>query len=175
MAADVMRAALAELGRLHLLVFDFDGVMTANTVYVMADGEEMVRCHRGDGLGIEKLRKRGVPMMILSTEEHPVVRARAAKLRLECQHGIADKALALQGLLASRGLDARYVIYVGNDENDAGCLSSVGLPVVVADAHASVVPTAKIRLLARGGEGAVRELADAVGAAIDDGVLAVGK
>ena len=73
---------------------------------------------------------------------------------------------------------------IGNAESAAELAAATGVeisyvPYVAADKPevqvTSVVPTAKIRLLARGGEGAVRELADAVGAAIDDGVLAVGK
>ncbi|MDR2821322.1 MAG: hypothetical protein LBB60_12435 [Desulfovibrio sp.] len=59
-----------------LIVFDFDGVMTDNAVYVDQDGREMVRCHRGDGLGIDMLKKAGIPMCILSTETNPVVAAR---------------------------------------------------------------------------------------------------
>ena len=173
MDAKLIEALLA-LGHLDLVVFDFDGVMTDNTVFVLASGEEMVRCHRGDGLGIGKLAKRGVPMLILSTEVNPVVRARAGKLKLECHHGIGDKELALRELLAARGIDPRHVIFVGNDENDAGCLTTVGLPIVVADAHASVAGLARVRLAAKGGKGAVRELADAIVSLVDAGRLRVG-
>ena len=65
-----------------LVVFDFDGVMTDNRVLVFSDGTEAVMCHRGDGLGIDRLREAEVPMLILSTETNPVVAARARKLKL---------------------------------------------------------------------------------------------
>ena len=39
------------------VVFDFDGVMTDNAVYLNENGQESVRCDRGDGMGIET----GVP------------------------------------------------------------------------------------------------------------------
>ena len=37
---------------ISLLVYDFDGVLTDNTVYVDQNGQETVRVHRGDGLAI---------------------------------------------------------------------------------------------------------------------------
>ncbi|AWK90245.1 acylneuraminate cytidylyltransferase (plasmid) [Azospirillum thermophilum] len=143
-----------------LIVFDFDGVMTDNRVTVGEDGSEMVRCSRGDGLGIDRLRKAGVPMLVLSTERNPVVAARCRKLRMECHQGVDDKGTYLAALLAGRKIDPADVAYVGNDVNDLDCLRLVGLPVVVADAHPDVLPYARLVLPRPGGDGAVRALAD---------------
>ena len=60
-----------------LVVFDFDGVFTDNTVYVSQDGTESVRCWRSDGLGLAKLKLVGVPSAIVSTETNPLVTARS--------------------------------------------------------------------------------------------------
>ena len=38
--------------RTRFVAFDFDGVLTDNTVYVTEDGRESVRCYRGDGIGL---------------------------------------------------------------------------------------------------------------------------
>jgi YrbI family 3-deoxy-D-manno-octulosonate 8-phosphate phosphatase len=150
----------AAVGRVRLVVFDFDGVFTDNTVYVFEDGREAVRCWRSDGLGLAKLARLGVEAMILSTETNPVVAARADKLGLPCIHGVADKATALEGLLADKGVAAEEAAYVGNDINDAGCLRRVGLPITVADAHPDVAGLAAYRTAAAGGRGAVREVCD---------------
>ncbi len=144
------------------IVFDFDGVMTDNKVYVAQDGTESVRCDRGDGMGIERLRKLGIPMMILSKEENPVVLARATKLKMEIRHGIDHKLPVLQEWVASRGVSLNRCAYVGNDLNDLECLEAVGLSVAVADAVESVKAIAGIVLASKGGEGAVRELSDTV-------------
>lgn len=40
-----------------------------------ADGREFVSVHRGDGLGIAALRRSGLAMLVLSTEQNPVVAA----------------------------------------------------------------------------------------------------
>ena len=91
-----------QVSRTRLLVFDFDGVMTDNSVLVFQDGSEAVICSRGDGMGITLLRKAGFPMLVLSTEENPVVMARCRKLHLECMHGIEDKLPELQRIAAER-------------------------------------------------------------------------
>ena len=52
--------------------------------------------------------------------------------------------------------------YVGNDINDAECLTVVGLPVVPSDAWAEVMPLAGMVLTRAGGQGCVREFCDAV-------------
>ena len=147
---------------LELVVFDFDGVMTDNSVVVSGSGEEHVRCDRADGWGIARLRDAGVPMLVLSTEEHPVVAARCRKLGLEAHQGLDDKGAHLQQVLGERDIAPEAVVYVGNDVNDLACLRMVGLPVVVADAHPSVVPAAKLVLSRPGGRGAVRELCEAL-------------
>ena len=148
--------------RIDLVVFDFDGVMTDNRVHVDQRGKESVSCSRADGLGIASLLKSGVRSMVLSTEENPVVAARCRKLRLQCHQGLKDKADYLGKLLRKEDIDARRVVFVGNDSNDLGCLRMVGFPVVTADAHASVRSSAAWVLSRPGGRGAVREVCDAV-------------
>ena len=50
----------AKKRRVRLVVFDFDGVFTDNTVLVASDGTESVRCWRSDGLGLRMLRELGL-------------------------------------------------------------------------------------------------------------------
>ncbi|TSC98578.1 MAG: N-acylneuraminate cytidylyltransferase [Candidatus Peregrinibacteria bacterium Greene1014_49] len=145
---------------IDLIVFDFDGVMTDNTVLTRANGHESVRCNRGDGLGIASLRRAGIPMIVLSTEEHPVVAARCKKLKLPCFQGLQDKAAFLKKYTKKEKIDLKRTAYLGNDVNDLSCLEIVGLPVVTADAHPDVMHAAHVVLSTSGGKGAVREFAD---------------
>ncbi|MDX2379940.1 MAG: HAD hydrolase family protein [Acidimicrobiia bacterium] len=148
------------LDDIDLLVTDFDGVLTDDRVLVSDDGHEAVRCSRSDGLGCDLLRGAGLEMMILSTERNPVVSVRGAKLRVDVIQGSGDKEAALREVVAARGLDLDRVMYIGNDDNDAGALSIVGWPIVPADAHPDVVGLARHTTSAKGGEGVLRELAD---------------
>ncbi len=144
------------------VVTDFDGVHTDDRAHIDASGDERVSVNRGDGLGVRLLREAGVPVLILSTEEHPVVAARAAKLRVEVQHGVGDKATALREWAGEKGIPLERIAYVGNDINDLGCLTIVGWPIAVPGSHESVLSIARVVLGRRGGHGAVRELAERV-------------
>lgn len=144
------------------LVTDFDGVHTDDRVHLTADGTEYVTASRSDGLGVERLRRAGIPVLILSKETNGVVAARARKLGVESLQAVDEKAPALRAWAAERGIPLERVAYLGNDINDLSCLELVGWPVAVADAHPSVIRAARIVLGARGGHGAVRELADRI-------------
>jgi 3-deoxy-D-manno-octulosonate 8-phosphate phosphatase (KDO 8-P phosphatase) len=153
---------LPTIEQLDLLVFDFDGVMTDNRVYVFEDGREAVCCNRGDGLGCDMLRDAGMEMLILSTEANPVVKARANKLKIPVLQGVGDKRANLQNLLDQRGIETGRVMFVGNDLNDLDAMGIVGWPVAPADAHPQVLAIARHTTLARGGDGVVREIAERI-------------
>lgn len=150
------------------IVTDFDGVHTDDRASVTADGTEHVRVHRGDGLGVARVRRAGVPFLVLSTERDGVVATRARKLGVDVVHGSDDKAGDLLAWLAAHDLDPARVVYVGNDVNDLAPMSLIGWPVAVADAHPEVRAAARHVLTRAGGEGAVREVCDLVLAARDE-------
>lgn len=151
---------IARLRAIKLIVFDFDGVMTDNTVMVSEIGEESVVCSRADGLGVSLLRKLGLDLLILSTEVNKVVAARAVKLEVRCYQGHANKGQRLVQEMARLGLQEADVAYVGNDVNDLECLQTAGVSICVQDAHSSVKGLADLVTTASGGRGAVREIAD---------------
>ncbi|WP_371669532.1 acylneuraminate cytidylyltransferase [Streptomyces sp. NBC_00289] len=141
------------------VVLDFDGTQTDDRVLIDADGKEFVSVHRGDGLGIAALRDSGLDMLILSTEQNPVVAARARKLRIPVLHGIDRKDLALKQWCGEQGIAPERVLYVGNDVNDLPCFALVGWPVAVASAHDVVRGAARAVTTVPGGDGAIREIA----------------
>ncbi|MFD4558777.1 cytidylyltransferase domain-containing protein [Streptomyces sp. NPDC058469] len=141
------------------VVLDFDGTQTDDRVLIDSDGREIVSVHRGDGLGIAALRRTGLKMLILSSEQNPVVAARARKLQLPVLHGIDRKDLALKQWCEEQGIAPERVLYVGNDVNDLPCFALVGWPVAVASAHDVVRGAARAVTTVAGGDGAVREIA----------------
>lgn len=149
-----------DLAAVRFVVFDFDGVFTDNHVYVAQDGTEVVRCWRGDGLGLRALARLGIGTAIVSTETNPVVTARSRKLGIECVQGCEDKLAAIDELGNRHGVSRSEMAFVGNDINDRSCLEVVRLPIVVRDAHDDVLPLARYRTAALGGRGAVREVCD---------------
>ncbi|MYR17501.1 N-acylneuraminate cytidylyltransferase [Streptomyces sp. SID6137] len=141
------------------VVLDFDGTQTDDRVLIDSEGRELVSVHRGDGLGIAALRRSGLRMLILSTEQNPVVAARARKLKLPVLHGIDRKDLALKQWCEEQGIAPERVLYVGNDVNDLPCFTLVGWPVAVASAHDVVRGAARAVTSLPGGDGAIREIA----------------
>jgi YrbI family 3-deoxy-D-manno-octulosonate 8-phosphate phosphatase len=146
-------------GEVEAVVLDFDGTQTDDRAWLSADGVERVAVHRGDGMGVSAMRRAGLPVLILSTEVNPVVAARAAKLGVECRHGIDRKGEELTSWIAERGLQPNRVLYLGNDVNDLPCFAQVGWPVAVASARPSVRAAARTVTTVPGGHGAVREIA----------------
>ena len=154
--------AIEKLKGVELLVLDFDGVLTDNHVLVSQDGKESIVCHRGDGLGIERLRQEGIPVVVISKEANPVVSARCHKLGIPCFQNAADKLSVLKQAAKAHNVDLDKVAYVGNDVNDIACIEAVGVGVAVADAHPMVIAVADIVTQAAGGSGAVREICDLI-------------
>ncbi|PFG32004.1 acylneuraminate cytidylyltransferase [Paramicrobacterium agarici] len=168
-SAPAERAALTASGSamsdridVDAVVTDFDGVHTDDTAIIGADGEELVRVSRRDGAGIARLRAAGIRVLILSAEKHPVVAARARKLEVDVRQGIDDKGAALSAWARANGIRLDRIAYLGNDLGDVSASTIVGWPMAVADAAPEVRAAARRVLTRRGGDGAVRELADAV-------------
>ena len=86
------------LDNIDALVFDFDGVLTNNLVYLNQEGVESVACSRADGLAFDVLRKLNKPAFILSTEKSFVVTMRAKKLKIPAIQGVTDKVSAIKEL-----------------------------------------------------------------------------
>ncbi len=155
----LVHGALPRRDDIDAVVLDFDGTQTDDRVLIDSEGRELVAVHRGDGLGIAALRRAGLPLLILSTEQNPVVAARARKLRIPVLHGIDRKDLALKQWCEEQGVAPERVLYAGNDVNDLPCFGLVGWPVAVAGAHDIVRAAARAVTSAPGGAGAIREIA----------------
>ena len=106
------------LPKFDLLVYDFDGVLTDNTVYVDQNGIETVRVNRADGLAISMLKNEGRTQLILSTETNPVVSKRAEKLGIPVIQGSESKLICLKNYCNAHNINLKNVLYIGNDIND---------------------------------------------------------
>ena len=150
------------VSKLDAIIFDFDGVLTDNTVYVFEDGREAVRCSRADGLGFDMLREKKVPVYILSTEKNEVVKQRGKKLNVPVIQNIKNKAEALKILARDHGYALDKLMFVGNDLNDLSAMKIVPYPVAVADAHSQIKNISWEILGTKGVAGIVRELLDVI-------------
>ena len=124
--------------KIKLIVYDFDGVMTDNKVYIDQNGNEMVQVSRADGLGVSEIIKLGIQQIIMSTEVNPVVTQRAIKLKIPCLQGLDNKKDALLDYSKKNDIDLKNVAYVGNDTNDMGAMEIAGFSFCPNDSHESI-------------------------------------
>lgn len=144
------------------LIFDFDGVLTDDRVYVDQDGREMVCCNRRDGIGFDILRRMDLRLFILSTETNPVVARRAEKLKVPVVQGSRDKAASLRQLASEHGFSLSETLFVGNDINDLPAMLVCGYSACPADAHLIVKKHATYVLETAGGDGVTREILEKI-------------
>ena len=150
------------IDKIDAFVFDFDGVMTNNLVYVDQDGKESVCCSRADGLAFNVLRKLNKPAFILSTEKNLVVAKRASKLGILAIQDVPDKVKAIKKLVNSNSYNLKNILYVGNDLNDYYVMQMCGFSVCPADSHSKIIELSDIVRTTKGGNGVVRDLLENV-------------
>tara|TARA_B100000963_G_scaffold360304_1_gene390660 strand:- start:473 stop:955 length:483 start_codon:yes stop_codon:yes gene_type:complete len=150
------------LSKCSHLFYDFDGVMTDNTVIMDEHGIESVRVNRSDGLAISALKKMGFAQAIVSTEKNNVVSMRAEKLGILCMQGLEDKKSVLLDYCVDSSINPELCVFVGNDINDLEVMNSVGYPVCPSDAHSKIISISRIVLNTKGGNGVIRELLDLI-------------
>ena len=134
--------------------------MTDNKVYLDQNGNEMVQVNRADGLAISEIKDIGMEQIIISTENNPVVYARAIKLNIPCLQGIDNKKEALMDYCQKNDFDLNNVAFVGNDINDIEAMEITGITFCPADAHETIKSISDHVLKTKGGNGVIRELLD---------------
>ena len=136
--------------------------MTNNKVYVDQKGNEMVQVNRGDGLGVDEIKKLNIHQIIISTENNPFVSERASKLGIPCLQGIKNKKYALLNYCQENAIELQQVAYIGNDINDKEAMDIVRYKLCPADAHESIKEISDHIMKTKGGDGVIRELLDLI-------------
>ena len=155
-------AARRALG-ISLVLTDNDGVLTDGTIYVAASGEQMKAYSVRDGMGVERLRERGIATGVVTRELPELIAPRAGKLGLRLWAGVRDKRAHLGRILDEAGVGLDQVAYIGDDVNDLGVIEAVrdaGLTAAPADAMPAVRDAVHYITDAPGGRGAFREVAE---------------
>lgn len=160
-----------DANNVHLIVYDFDGVLTDNKILLNEEGIESVMLNRADGLAIGIFKKLDMSQIILSTETNRVVETRADKLEIPALTGIKDKKETLLVYCLEKDIPLENVVYIGNDLNDLEAMKIVGYPVCPSDASKEIKNISKIILDSPGGAGVVRELTEYIKVMNDSGDL----
>lgn len=154
------------LKNIRLFATDVDGVLTDGGLYYSDSGEQTKKFNVWDGLGLVLLKKAGLVTAVITMDQTPLVNVRAAKLGIsEIHQGVQDKLAVLQKLASKHGISLEEMAYMGDDVPDVPALQAVGFSAAPANAREPVRKKARYVCKAKGGEGAVREVADLILAA----------
>ena len=153
---------MSQFKNLQLLALDVDGVLSDGRLYYTDQGEEFKSFNIRDGLGIKLLQRAGITVAIITGRTSAMVTRRAAELGIaHVVQGREDKLEALLDLCGNLKIDLSNVAYMGDDLPDRKAIMAVGLAATVADAASDVAAIADWQSRLPGGQGAVRELAEA--------------
>lgn len=150
----------ARLRDLQSIIFDVDGVLTDDTIWMGPQGLELKRFHVSDGLAIALLQKRlHVKVAVVSGRTSEATTARARELRMSpCLQGEHDKRAGVRKVLKAHKVKAARAAFVGNEILDLSGFAEVGLRVAVADSAPELAAAADLVLKRKGGWGVAREL-----------------
>lgn len=154
---------VSPLANVKLLITDVDGVLTDGGIYYDASGECLKRFHVRDGLGMRLLEESGIRVAVLSGRDSATLRKRIADLGITLHaFGVKDKQVACRDLMQQAGVSAEQTACIGDDSIDLPAFAVCGFSYAVADAPNYVKQKATGVLTLAGGQGALRELADAI-------------
>ena len=159
--------ALRRAKPIRVLLMDVDGTMTPGYVCLQTfpDGSvaEMKMFHAHDGAGIKLASIMGIRTGLITGRDSSATarRAREASMEFVIQ-GQPKKLESYKAVLTRAGVTDEEVAYVGDDLPDLPILERVGLGVAVANAVVEVKRAAHYVTVAKGGEGAVREVVELI-------------
>jgi len=156
------------LRSLQAIAFDVDGVLTdGRLTWSSTSHDELKSFSFADIMGISLLRRLGIKLALISGEPSTLVDRYAEKMHIPfVLKGTRDKAEAVRQFAAQFSLDLNETCFFGDDVNDLFAMEIVGLAACPSNAAAEVAThvyaTGGFVSHKPGGQGAVRELADAI-------------
>lgn len=152
-----------DLTRIRSVVFDVDGVLSAATILLSADGEPLRTMNIKDGYAIQLACKRGLHVAIITGGNSSAVRKRYEGLGIKDVYMKADVKLKVYEELCARyGLNDEEVLYVGDDIPDYEIMSRVGCACCPKDACAEIKSVSCYVSDCIGGSGVARDILEQV-------------
>ena len=156
---------LDRAARVRLLLMDVDGVLTDGRLIHLpqpAGGVlETKAFDSQDGIALEWLNWHGIATGVISGRVSPAVEERAKQVGMRYVYqGRLEKLPILEEIVALSGLSLPEMAFMGDDLTDVPVMRRVGLALAPANARDQVQRAAHFVTAARGGSGAVREVAE---------------
>lgn len=150
-----------DLTKIKALIFDVDGVLSANVIAMNSEGEPMRTVNIKDGYALHLAAKSGVKLGIITGGKTEAVRKRFIALGLPPEDIYLASSIKLNDyhdFCCRHGLNNEEVLYVGDDIPDVQIMRVCGLPCCPKDASPEVKAIAKYISHAPGGYGCGRDI-----------------
>lgn len=148
-----------ELKEVQAFVFDVDGVLSKDTSPLNENGDPVRTANVKDGFAIRSAINAGYPIAIITGGFIERVRLRYEKLGVQHFYDKAkDKVECLNDFLTKVELDAKNVLFMGDDLVDFRVMNEVGVPTCPNDAVHEIKAISKYISDKKGGEGCVRDV-----------------
>ncbi|MGL5348545.1 MAG: HAD-IIIA family hydrolase [Peptostreptococcaceae bacterium] len=155
------KVPIENVSEIKIFLTDCDGVLTDGGMYYTDTGDEMKKFNTKDGMAFELLKKEGILTGIVTGENTEMIKMRAEKLKVdELYMGIKNKIEAIDNICKKYNIGYENIAYIGDDINDLEVIKLVGLGCCVEDAIEIIKSYSKYITKAKGGNGAVREVAE---------------
>jgi 3-deoxy-D-manno-octulosonate 8-phosphate phosphatase (KDO 8-P phosphatase) len=148
-----------ELKKVKAFVFDVDGVLSKDTSPLNEDGDPVRTANVKDGFAIRSAISAGFEIAVITGGYIERVPKRYDRLGVKYFYNNArDKVACLHDFLKKTEIDARNVVFMGDDLVDFGAMKFVGIPVCPQDAVPDIKTISKYISPKNGGEGCVRDI-----------------
>ena len=152
-----------ELKNIKAFVFDVDGVFSSASVLLHPSGEMLRTSNIKDGYAIFHAVKTGYPVAIITGGDSKLVKARFEKLGVKHIYiKSKDKMIDFKAFLKLAQLEAKDILYMGDDIPDYPVMKVVGVPTCPDDAAVEIKSISKYISHRKGGEGCVRDVVEQV-------------
>ena len=152
-----------DLTKIKALVFDVDGVLSAETIQMNDEGVLMRSVNTKDGYVLRLAVTMGLHVAIITGALEEAIRRRYEGLRIyDVFLGSSVKTDSLKKLLEKYNLSADEVLYMGDDIPDYEVMKQVGLPCCPADAAPEIREISRYVSHRNGGYGCVRDVIEQV-------------
>lgn len=152
-----------DLDKIRAIIFDVDGVLSAETITLSADGVPLRTVNIKDGYAIQLAMKLGLRIVILTGATTPSVRVRYEGLGVEDIYlGCSVKIETYRQLLKQYDLTDEEVMYMGDDIPDLEIMRCVGCPVCPKDACPEIKEVSLYVSDRKGGYGCGRDVIEQV-------------
>ena len=152
-----------ELKKIKALVFDVDGVLSAEAITLHPGGEPMRSVNIKDGYALQLAVKSGLHVAIITGGRTESVRKRYEGLGIPDVHlGCAVKIKTYEAFLERYGLRDEEVLYMGDDIPDYEVMQRCGCPCAPADAAPEIKALAVYISQLKGGYGCGRDVIEQV-------------